>query len=286
MEEKRFHREEYPLDILSEFGLTEEMIYDLPDFVHETIEMGGKSPLLPISIEQPFGVTHAFAKFSLVETDEGVDVLFTPKLKSVNLECFDEREKQLLLDGKVIVADIEESTVTQEGADSTQLIKAFVQLDKDTNSVVYSPTQVIGRNLSAISNEYEMTGEELQSFWNGELVTVLEPTDEGTQEPVTIGVDLFSDKGVIIVPGSAERWEKTVRRTMPDYCFGNDGCWVNRGGELSYVKEADFTSDIISALKQSIKQQGIDLDVSEYQEEQAHARTYEYEEETGRQITR
>ena len=35
MTEKKFHREEYPLDILSEFGLTEEMIYDLPDFVHD-----------------------------------------------------------------------------------------------------------------------------------------------------------------------------------------------------------------------------------------------------------
>ncbi len=43
MEEKRFHREDYPLDILAEFGLTEEMIYDLPEFVHETLERGGKS---------------------------------------------------------------------------------------------------------------------------------------------------------------------------------------------------------------------------------------------------
>ena len=56
MEEKRFHREDYPLDILAEFGLTEEMIYDLPEFVHETLERGGKSPLLPICVEQPFGV--------------------------------------------------------------------------------------------------------------------------------------------------------------------------------------------------------------------------------------
>ena len=77
MEEKRFSREDYPLDILAEFGLTEEMIYDLPDFVHETIERGGKSPLLPISIEQPFGVTRGFAKFSLIDTDEGIDVMFS-----------------------------------------------------------------------------------------------------------------------------------------------------------------------------------------------------------------
>ena len=108
MQEKRFHREDYPLDILSEFGLTEEMIYDLPDFVHETIEMGGKSPLLPITIQQPFGETRLHAKFCLFETENGMDVLFFPKLKSINLNQFAEHDKKLLLAGKVIVADIED----------------------------------------------------------------------------------------------------------------------------------------------------------------------------------
>ena len=67
MTNKRFHRDEYPFDILGEFGLTENMIYDLPDYVHENIEMGGMSPLLPISIKQPFGCTHCYAKFCLIE---------------------------------------------------------------------------------------------------------------------------------------------------------------------------------------------------------------------------
>ena len=108
MEEKRFSREDYPLEILAEFGLTEEMIYDLPDFVHETIERGGKSPLLPISIEQPFGVTRGYAKFSLIDTDEGIDVMFYPKLKQVNLAAFTEEQKSALLDGKVIIADVDD----------------------------------------------------------------------------------------------------------------------------------------------------------------------------------
>ena len=286
MEEKRFHREEYPMDILSEFGLTKEMIYDLPDFVHDTIEMGGKSPLLPISIEQPFGLTHGFAKFCLIETEEGVSVLFTPKLKSVNLDAFTEREKKFLLDGKVIVADIEESTTDEEGVESSQLIKAFVQLDKDTNSVAYSPTQVIGRNLSAISNEYDLTGDELQSFWNGSLVTVMDTNDEGNEEPVTIGVDLFSDKGVIVVPGTAERWEQTVRRTMPEYSFGNEGCWVNRNGQLTYVPDNEFTPDILNALTQNARKNGYDIEGREYKDDQARMHTHAYEEEAGRQITR
>ena len=132
MEEKKFYREDYPLDILGEFGLTEEMIYDLPDFVHETIERGGKSPLLPISIEQPFGVTRGYAKFSLVDTEEGIDVVFYPRFKQANLAVFGEEQKNALMEGKVIVADINDTFITQEGVEDTQRIKAFVQLDKDT----------------------------------------------------------------------------------------------------------------------------------------------------------
>ena len=156
MEEKRFHREEYPLDILAEFGLTEEMIYDLPEFVHETIERGGKSPLLPITVSQPFGLTHAYAKFCLIETEDGIDVMFSPKLKAANLDSFNEDERKALLLGKVIVSEIEDHIITDEGVEDVQRIQAFVQLDRDTNGVIYTPTQVIGRNLNAVATEYGM----------------------------------------------------------------------------------------------------------------------------------
>ena len=125
MEEKRFSRQEYPLDILAEFGLTEEMIYDLPDFVHEAIERGGKSPLLPISVEQPFGVTRGYAKFSLVETDEGIDVVFYPKLTKANLDTFSEEQKTALLAGKVIVADVDDALLIVP-KDEEQRIRLYV----------------------------------------------------------------------------------------------------------------------------------------------------------------
>ena len=164
MEERRFHREDYPLNILAEFGLTEEMIYDLPEFVHETLERGGKSPLLPICVEQPFGVTHAYAKFCLIETEEGLDVMFSPKLKTINLDAFSDDERQALLSGKVIVAEVDDKTITDEGVEEMQRIQAFVQLDRDTNGVIYTPTQVIGRNLNAVATEYELSGDDLISF--------------------------------------------------------------------------------------------------------------------------
>ena len=111
MTNKRFHRDEYPFDILGEFGLTENMIYDLPNYVHENIEMGGMSPLLPISIKQPFGCTHCYAKFCLIEVEDGVDVLFSPKLKEADLSNFLKQDRQLLLEGKTIVSEVEEAVL-------------------------------------------------------------------------------------------------------------------------------------------------------------------------------
>ena len=287
MEEKQFSRQNYPLDILGEFGLTEEMIYDLPDFVHETIERGGKSPLLPISIEQPFGVTRGYAKFSLVYTEDGIDVVFYPKLTKAHLDTFNEEQKEALLAGKVIVADVDDPYITQEGVEDTQRIKAFVQLDKDTNGVIYAPTQPIGRNLSAVANEYNLSGEDLQRFWDGELVTIRETNDDGGDEPVTIGVDLSTDTGVIVVPGTAEQWENIVRHPMPKYSFGSDGCWVNRDGRLSYVPEDDFTKDIMDELESLAKKNGmVPYEPDTQGQDQSHQAYKDIMEEEQRKLAR
>lgn len=286
MPTKQFCRDDYPLDILKEFGLTEEMIYDLPDFVHETIERGGKSPLLPISFEQPFGVTRGFAKFSLIDTDEGVDVLFYPKLKQSCLDAFTEEQKSALLEGKVIVAEVDDPYITDEGVEDVQRIKAFVQLDKDTNGVIYTPTQAIGRNINAISSEYNLSGDDIQRFWNGGLVTVQVETDEGNQEAVTIGVNLFTDTGVIVVPGTAEQWENTIRRTMPEYSFGTDGCWVNHDGRLSYIPEEEFTKDIMDAMERLARQNGMIMPEPDNVQEQELQTHVPVSEEEQRQLVR
>lgn len=286
MATKQFCRDDYPLDILKEFGLTEEMIYDLPDFVHETIERGGKSPLLPISFEQPFGVTRGYAKFSLIDTEEGVDVLFYPKLKQSYLDAFTEEQKSVLLEGKVIVAEVDDPYITDEGVEDVQRIKAFVQLDKDTNGVIYTPTQAIGRNINAISSEYNLSGDDIQCFWNGGLVTVQVETEEGNQEPVTIGVDLFTDTGVIVVPGTAEQWENTIRRTMPEYSFGTDGCWVNHDGRLSYIPEEEFTKDIMDAMERLARQNGMIMPEPDNVQEQELQTHVPVSEEEQRQLVR
>lgn len=288
MEEKKFHREEYPLDILSDFGLTAEMIYDLPDFVHETIEMGGKSPLLPIKVQEPYGFNHGYAKFSLIENEFGLDVVFYPQLKQANLDEFTPEQQVLLRDGKVIVAQIEDTFITSEGVEDVQVIKAFVQLDRDTNDIVYSPTHIIGKNLNAICNEFELTGDDLLRFWDGNLVTVMDKDEDETDRPVTIGVDLSTENGVLVVPGTAYQWEKVVRRTMPEYCFGNDGCWVNKSGVLTYVPDDEFTPEILNQLTKASQRvsQERGVDIETLAKEVAQGQDMSSEVDESRQLTR
>lgn len=285
MTHKKFHRDEYPFDVLGEFGLTENMIYDLPDYIHDKIEMGGMSPLLPISIRQPFGFTHCYAKFCLVEVEDGVDVMFAPKLKEINLSNFLKQERDLLLAGRVIVSEVEEAVTLEDGTEEKEKIKAFVQIDKETNSVVYTPTQIIGRNLRTITNEFEIPDDAIRGFWKGELVTIETTGDMGKTASITIGIDLLSDKGVVLVPGDAVQWNKIVHKAMPEYTFGNDGCWVNRHGMLSYVPEDDFTQDILEALERQAKQSGIPMEAN-ITNDFGHVPMSEEENDETRQIAR
>ena len=222
----------------------------------------------------------------MVETEDGMDVLFSPKLKEMNLEEFSEREKKLLLEGKVIVSEVEEKFVTEEGVEDVQRIKAFVQIDKDTNSVVYTLTQVIGRNLKNVSEEFDLSDDDLRKLSEGSLVTISEENEEGSPEYITIGVDLFSDKGVVLVPGQVEQWERTVRKSMPEYSFGNDGCWINKHGVLTYVPENEFTKDILDVMERQAKQAGMPMESHFEQEGYGNGHSNSEAEDLSQQITR
>ena len=261
MTNKKFCRGDYPLDVLGEFGLTESMVLDLPNDVHETLEMGGMSPLLPIKIKQPFGYSLCNAKFCLTQQEDGTGVLFAPKLKEADLTNFLQPERELLLQGKVIVADVEEAVTKDDGTEEKRKIKAFVQVDLDTNNVVYAPTQIIGRNIQTITDEFDLSDEDIEGFYKGELVTVETPDSNGKPAYLTIGIDLFSDKGVLIVPGNANRWQNAAHKSMPEYSFGSDGCWVNKHGMLTYYDEKEFTQDIVDAMERQRRQSGIPMEV-------------------------
>ena len=130
------------------------MIEDLPMHVLEDIWNGRQSPVLPIHVTDDEGeLIKSRTRFSLVRMEDGkVDVMFYPVLKYALLEQFDDNQQQLLKDGKAVVADV----TSPQGT----IIKAFVQIDPETNQVMNVPTPVIGRNLQVLSEELGLGDEQ------------------------------------------------------------------------------------------------------------------------------
>ena len=91
-----FDENEMPYGILERFGLTQEMIEDLPTDILQNILNGRHSPVLPVHIIADDGEeVKARTRFCLVRTPESnVDVLFFPKLDEYDLKVFNEQQKQ------------------------------------------------------------------------------------------------------------------------------------------------------------------------------------------------
>lgn len=123
MNKVRFELTEFPYPTLARFGLTQEMIEDLPMRVLDEICDGRHSPVLPVRVSDENGETvESRTRFALVRMDNGqADVVFYPVLKSSPLERYDEAQQKQLLAGKAIIAEVE----TADGRHS----QAFVQID-------------------------------------------------------------------------------------------------------------------------------------------------------------
>lgn len=231
----------FPYEVLEEFGLTKGMIDDLPEYILSTILSGGRSPLLPIAIKTEDGTVNTYAKFRLMQSPvspDKLDVIFYPKLKEAKLKIFSEEEKQRLLEGKTILANIDIPSV--DG--TTHKEECFVQIEPDTNHVFYVHTPVIGRNLRNVDSFLDLSPENMDKLLAGEIIEIEEP------ELMTIGIDIFTATGVFVCQGDKLNWHQVKDKGLPMYSFGVEGCWVNKEGLLSYVKEEDFDADIEAAL--------------------------------------
>lgn len=163
----RFELIELPYPTLARFGLTQEMIEDLPMRVLDEICDGRHSPVLPVRVRDEKGeLIESRSRFALVRRDDGLsDVVFYPVLESSPLERYDEAQQKQLLAGKAILADVE----TADGRHS----KAFVQIDEETKQVMYIPTPIIGRNLQVLADIMHLGTMEVNSMQNGEPLTLV-----------------------------------------------------------------------------------------------------------------
>ena len=241
MKKEQFEFNELPYPTLARFGLTQEMIEDLPLRILKEIGKGGYSPVLPMRVTNENGeVIESRSRFAFIRMDSGeVDVVFYPTLKSSPLECYNEEQQKQLLDGKSIIADV----AMADGRHS----KAFVQIDEETKQVMYVPTPIIARNLKVLAEVMHFGTVEVNGMQHGEPLTV---AVDG--EPVTVGIDLHDKTGIRFCAGDAQKWQEQPKREWDKYTFGCYGCWVtDDDGNLDYVPEEEYTEELWNEQKKS-----------------------------------
>ena len=232
---ERFQDNEIPFEVLASFGLSKEMVEDLPMKVLEKLLSGQRTPLLPISIQDKTGNSvSSSARLSLVRTEDGVDVMFMPIGESSLLETFDNLQQESLRTGKVLYSETD---------------NLYYQLDGATHQIISMPSHVIQHNLGVLGRQLDMEDIQKKAFQSGEIVML-----ENDDAQFTIGLDLTQDVGIRMVVGDMERWNEEVSQDdFPLYSFGINGCWVN-DGQLSYVYEKDYTQEMQDALKEQVNQ--------------------------------
>lgn len=226
--------QEIPYDILRQFGLTEEMISDLPEHVLDEIKAGKRSPLLPVSVKTEDGaMVRCRTRFFIAQTDEGkTDVIFIPQLISSKLTAFDSEKQTQLQAGKAIV----DVMATYDGRE----VMGYHQLDTLTNQVMSVPTPVIGRNMQIIADHYHLNASELNCLRGGQPLTIIE-----NDNPLTIGIDLTDITGIRSCKGDEKQWREQPKHGWERFNFGVFGCWaMDESGNLDYIPEEEYTDEI------------------------------------------
>lgn len=239
MKSQQFHPSEIPYGTLAKFGLTQDMVEDLPQAVQENILNGRRSPVLPIQITDDDGnVIKARTRFALVRLDGNeVEVMFYPQLAKCNLDRFTPEEQKALLANQAIIA-----TATMPDG---KTIPAFHQLDPGTNQILYVPTPVIGRNLEIVAKTMNLTDAEVTCLQKGTPLSTIEDDDMHT-----VGINLNEKTGVSIVRGDVKQWKDAQRDFIGKYSFGLNGCWVmDNEGNLDYIPEDAYTEEIWEELR-------------------------------------
>ncbi len=233
MKKRIFSEAEIPYKTLERFGLSRQMVEDLPQQALDNICSGYRSPLLPITFKTEGGaMVKSQSRFRLVyDQDNAVQVLFAPKLMATDLSRFHPDNQEVLRQGDAVFVG---------GAEPK-----FYQIDPATGQVLSVPSPVIGNNLQILLEKFHLTSPELSCLRNGEPLTIY--VDD---KPVTMGVDLNSECGVRVANGDEEEWRRDSKREWDKYSFGTNGCWVtDDDGAMSYVAEDDYTDELWNEMK-------------------------------------
>lgn len=250
---EQFSEQEIPYGKLQEYGLTHNMIEDLPQTALKQLLAGKPTPVLPIFTENQDGQKErSLARITLKRMEDGtVDIWLAPRWDFRDLKEYTESQQRNLQDGKVLIVDTPDKGL------------CFSQYDDVTNQVMSVPIGLIRQNLGILEREYNLPTKVAE---DAAKCKIAEFDNDGTI--ATIGIDLEEPSGIRFAKGNAIVWEQEAHADrLPKYNFGIYGCWIADDNNcLSYVTEADYTEEIYAeqrragqmrAAGEQMKQMGI-----------------------------
>ena len=199
MKQVRFDLTELPFGTLARFGLTQEMIEDLPMYVLEDICQGRHSPVLPVRVTGENGESfESRTRIAFVRKDDGqADVVFYPVLKTSPL------------------------------------------IDPETKQVLSVPTPIIGRNLQVAAEELHLGTTEVNSLQRGEPLTLIvddEPVTVGIDLNTRTGIRFCHGDGQRWREQSKREWDKYTFGCYGCWVMDDDGN-LNYVSEDDYTEE-------------------------------------------------
>lgn len=230
----KFREKDIPYETLEKFGITREMIDDLPQKVMMDFLSSRQTPVIPIKIEDNEGkCVETKARMILKRNSDGdAEVYFIPIIENSSLDKYTEEEQEQLKKGKAIL--VRNSKETDNGD------QCFVQYDKQTKQVMTVPTPIIARNIRQLSETFQLDVDEMKQLEDGKILTI----QTKDNEDVSFGVDLLSKTGIRISDGGQREWVENGTE-LSKYNFGLYGCWIKDEKDgMKYVSEEDYTEDI------------------------------------------
>ena len=240
-----FLEEEIPYESLAKYGLTREMIDDLPELVKNRMLSGRDTQILPFTTVEGNNVNTHFARLLLTHRDNGeVGVYFAPAWERGEMTGYPADIQKELLRGKVL-----KQYIPDKG-------ECYLQYDKDTNKVISYPCRILEANIREFVTNLGW-GEPLeQSLKDCEIVTIKDEWNNDIDDTFSVGVDLKTDVGLRISSGDVVKWRREMtEESLPKYSFGLFGCWINDDIEgMKYVKEEDYTDEMWKQLNRQGEQ--------------------------------
>ena len=229
---ERFREAELPYDKFEKFGLTQEMIDDLPQIVMRRLMASRETPLLPIITTNMEGKKiKSEARISLVRLENGsVDIALSPKWESHDLTAFSETQQKALLNGKVIISDVQGKG------------ECYVQYDDTIQQAMSVPVAVIRQNIGIIEKDFTVNSKQSDDFNKGKVIQIVDERGNMT----SVGIDLQAITGIRTVDGDTLAWQNEAKaEQLPEYSFGIYGCWkTDDYGSMTYVPEKEFTPEM------------------------------------------